>query len=60
MAARRSRRAAASYGRIVRVLPDFEAKGASLYMLYPSAAHVPARVTASRDFVAAAFDASPT
>jgi DNA-binding transcriptional LysR family regulator len=44
-------------GRLVRVLPRFEAKGANLYVLYPSAAHVPARVTAFRDFVAAAFDA---
>ncbi|MGO8996370.1 MAG: LysR family transcriptional regulator [Polyangiaceae bacterium] len=44
-------------GRLVRVLPAFEAKGAALYVLYPSAAHVPARVTAFRDFVAAAFDA---
>jgi DNA-binding transcriptional LysR family regulator len=43
-------------GRLVRVLPTFEAKGAGLYVLYPSAAHVPARVTAFRDFVAAAFD----
>jgi DNA-binding transcriptional LysR family regulator len=44
-------------GRLVRVLPGFEAKGAALYVLYPSAAHVPARVTAFRDFVAAAFHA---
>jgi DNA-binding transcriptional LysR family regulator len=44
-------------GRVVRVLPGFEAKGAGLYVLYPSAAHVPARVTAFRDFVAAAFAA---
>lgn len=44
-------------GRLVRVLPGFEAKGAGLYVLYPSAAHVPARVTAFRDFVAAAFAA---
>jgi DNA-binding transcriptional LysR family regulator len=44
-------------GRIVRVLPRFEARGAGLYVLYPSAAHVPARVTAFRDFVASAFDA---
>jgi DNA-binding transcriptional LysR family regulator len=42
-------------GRLVRVLPGFEAKGAGLYVLHPSAAHVPARVTAFRDFVAAAF-----
>jgi len=45
-------------GRLVRVLPGLEAQGAGLYVLYPSAAHVPARVTAFRDFVAAAFDAS--
>jgi len=44
-------------GRLVRVLPAFEAKGAGLYVLYPSAAHVPARVTAFRDFVVAAFEA---
>ncbi len=47
-------------GRLVRVLPTFEAKGAGLYVVYPSAAHVPARVTAFRDFVAAAFDATPS
>jgi DNA-binding transcriptional LysR family regulator len=45
-------------GRLVRVLPDFAAEGAALYVLYPSAAHVPARVTAFRDVVKAAFDAS--
>jgi DNA-binding transcriptional LysR family regulator len=44
-------------GRLVRVLPGLAAKGASLYMLYPSATHVPARVTAFVNFVAAAFDA---
>jgi DNA-binding transcriptional LysR family regulator len=44
-------------GRLVRVLPTFEAKGAGLYVMYPSATHVPARVTAFRDFVAAAFEA---
>jgi DNA-binding transcriptional LysR family regulator len=47
-------------GRIVRVLPGLGAKGAELYVVYPSAAHVPARVTAFRDFVAAAFDARPS
>lgn len=46
-------------GRLVRVLPAFASKGAGLYVLYPSAAHVPARVTAFRDFVAAAFEAGP-
>jgi DNA-binding transcriptional LysR family regulator len=44
-------------GRLVRVLPRFAAQGAGLYVLYPSSAHVPARVTAFRDFVATAFDA---
>jgi len=46
-------------GRLVRVLPGHAAKGAGLYLLVPSAAHVPARVAAFRDFVAAAFEASP-
>jgi DNA-binding transcriptional LysR family regulator len=44
-------------GRLVRVLPSFAATGARLYVMYPSAAHIPARVTAFRDFVVAAFDA---
>jgi DNA-binding transcriptional LysR family regulator len=43
-------------GRLVRVLPRFRAKGAGLFVVYPSAAHVPARVTAFRDFVVAAFE----
>jgi len=42
-------------GHLIRVLPEFHARGASLYMLYPSAKNVPARVTAFRDFVVAAF-----
>ncbi len=46
-------------GRLVRVLPQYEAKGADLYVMYPSAAQVPARVTAFRDFVATAFAARP-
>jgi DNA-binding transcriptional LysR family regulator len=45
-------------GRLVRVLPGLAARGAGLYVMYPSAAHIPARVAAFRDFVAAAFDAS--
>jgi DNA-binding transcriptional LysR family regulator len=45
-------------GRLVRVLPTFSAKGADLCILYPSAAHVPRRVVAFRDFVAAAFAAT--
>jgi DNA-binding transcriptional LysR family regulator len=46
-------------GRLVRVLPAFEGKGATLYVLYSSAPHVPARVAAFRDFVVAAFRAWP-
>lgn len=45
-------------GRLVRVLPSFSAKGAGLFVLYPSIARVPARATAFRDFVAAAFAAA--
>jgi DNA-binding transcriptional LysR family regulator len=44
-------------GRLVRVLPGFEARGAGMYLMYPSASHVPPRVTAFRDFVVAAFEA---
>jgi DNA-binding transcriptional LysR family regulator len=42
-------------GHLVRVLPELHARGASLYILYPSAKNVPARVTAFRDFIVAAF-----
>jgi len=42
-------------GRIVRVLPEWHARGASLYVVYPSSKNVPARVAAFRDFVVAAF-----
>jgi DNA-binding transcriptional LysR family regulator len=42
-------------GRLVRVLPEYHARGASLYVVYPSAKNVPARVTAFRDFVVQAF-----
>jgi DNA-binding transcriptional LysR family regulator len=44
-------------GRLIRVLPAFQARGATLYVVYPSAKQVPARVTAFRDFVAEAFSA---
>jgi len=44
-------------GRLVRVLPGYRARGASLYIVYPSAKNVPARVTAFRDFVVEAFAA---
>jgi DNA-binding transcriptional LysR family regulator len=42
-------------GRLVRVLPQYTAKGASLYLVHASAANVPARVRAFVEFVAAAF-----
>ncbi|HYQ42356.1 MAG TPA: LysR family transcriptional regulator [Polyangiaceae bacterium] len=44
-------------GRLLRVLPDYHARGATLYVLYPSRKHVPPRVTAFRDFVVDAFAA---
>lgn len=44
-------------GRLVRVLPEYHARGASLYIVYPSTRNVPARVSAFRDFVIEAFDA---
>jgi len=44
-------------GRLVRVLPELRMRGASLYIVYPTAQNVPARVTAFRDFVIEAFDA---
>ncbi|HXK18022.1 MAG TPA: substrate binding domain-containing protein, partial [Polyangiaceae bacterium] len=44
-------------GRLVRVLPGYHARGASLYVVYPSKKHVPARVTAFRDVVVDAFSA---
>jgi DNA-binding transcriptional LysR family regulator len=44
-------------GRLVRVLPGFHARGASLYIVYPTAHNVPPRVTAFRDFIVEAFRA---
>ncbi|HVG85342.1 MAG TPA: LysR family transcriptional regulator [Polyangiaceae bacterium] len=38
-------------GRLVRVLPRYESRGAALYLLYPSARQLPARVSAFRDFL---------
>lgn len=42
-------------GRIVRVLPGFETFGAPIHVLYPSARHVPTRVTAFRDLLVESF-----
>jgi len=44
-------------GRLIRVLPGFHARGATLYVVYPSTKQVPPRVTAFRDFVTEAFAA---
>jgi DNA-binding transcriptional LysR family regulator len=44
-------------GRLVRVLPELHAHGASLYVVYPSSKNVPARVTAFRDFLVEAYRA---
>jgi DNA-binding transcriptional LysR family regulator len=44
-------------GRLVRVLPAVRMRGASLYVVYPTAQNVPSRVIAFRDFVVEAFDA---
>jgi len=43
-------------GRLVRVLPEYHLRGATLYLLYPSIRNVPTRVTAFRDFIIEAFD----
>jgi DNA-binding transcriptional LysR family regulator len=42
-------------GRLVRVLPEYHARGATLYVVYPSTRSVPARVTAFRDYLVEAF-----
>jgi DNA-binding transcriptional LysR family regulator len=44
-------------GRLVRVLPAYHLRGATLYLLYPSSRNLPTRVTAFRDAVIEAFDA---
>jgi DNA-binding transcriptional LysR family regulator len=41
-----------SSGRLVRVLPEYGQKGAGLYVVYPSAHQVPAKVSLFRDFLA--------
>ena len=42
--------------RLVRILPRVSARGASVYLVYPSATHLPSRVTAFRTAVTSAFD----
>ena len=43
-------------GKLVRVLPELYARGATLYLVSPAMRNVPARVTAFRDFVIEAFE----
>jgi DNA-binding transcriptional LysR family regulator len=43
-------------GTLVRVLPRFGGRGATICIVYPSRHNVPARVTAFRDFVIEAFE----
>jgi DNA-binding transcriptional LysR family regulator len=38
-------------GRLRRVLPDYSAAGASLFIVYPSKRQLPPRVAALRDFI---------
>jgi DNA-binding transcriptional LysR family regulator len=42
-------------GRLVRILPKWHARGATLYLLHPEARALPAGVTAFRDYVVEAF-----
>jgi DNA-binding transcriptional LysR family regulator len=44
-------------GRLVRILPALAVRGATLYIVYPSAKNIPARVSAFRDFLVDAFRA---
>lgn len=44
-----------SSGRLVRVLPGYHARGATLHIVYPSKKQLPPRVSAFRDFVSEAF-----
>jgi DNA-binding transcriptional LysR family regulator len=45
-------------GRLVRVLEEYEAVGGSVFVVYPSARQVPAKVAALRDLVAEVFERS--
>jgi len=44
-----------AHGRLVRVLPQHKWRGASIFLLHPSARVIPAKVTAFRDFVVESF-----
>lgn len=42
-----------SRGTLVRLLPDYAERGATMHLLWPSSSHLPARVALLRDFLAA-------
>jgi len=42
-------------GKLVRVLPEYVSRGASLHLVHPAARNVPAKVVAFRDYVVEAF-----
>jgi DNA-binding transcriptional LysR family regulator len=44
-----------AHGRLERVLADYSTPGGQLYAVYPSARHVPAKVRAFVDFLAASL-----
>ena len=46
-------------GRLVPLLPAYLAEGGGLHLVYPTARHVPAKVTAFRDFVMDRFRSWP-
>ena len=43
-------------GPLRRILPDWRAGDSALYLVYPSARHLPPKLTAFRDFVVAWAD----
>ena len=46
-------------GRLARVLPQWSTPAGSVYLLRPTARHIPTRVTAFRDILLETFDSSP-
>ncbi len=46
---------AVGHGGLLRVMPEYVARGASFHLVYPSARHLPARAIAFRDLVLAAL-----
>ena len=46
-------------GRVSRVLPDYEMRGAALYLVYPPSERLPRKVTVFRDFLIDSFSPAP-